>query len=126
MTVFTNKGLEYDAKLFCGVSVAPFQYVALGSGTDAEAVGNTALTTELAANGLSRALGTGSYEADYIAVVEHTHTCTADGQTVWEVGLFDTAVTGGNMAIRKKFASVKNLDNGEKIKNTFKVTKARA
>jgi len=126
MTVFTNDGLEYDAKLFCGVSVAPFKYVALGSGTDAEANDNTALTTELAANGLSRALGTESYEADYIAVVECTHTSTADEQTVWEVGLFDTAVTGGKMAIRKKFASVKNLDNGEKIKNTFKVTKARA
>ena len=126
MTVFTNDGLEYDAKLFNGVSVAPFVYVALGSGTDAEANDNAALTTELTLNGLARALGTESYEADYIAVVECSHTCTADSEIVWEVGLFDTAVTGGNMAIRKKFASVKNLDTGEKIKNTFKVTKARA
>ncbi len=126
MTVFTNDGLEYDAKLFCGVSTSPFKYVALGSGTGAEDVTNTALTTEIAASGLSRAEGTPSYEATYISVVTCTHTATADGLQVWEVGLFDTAVTGGKMAIRKKFASAKNLDTGEKITNTFKVTKARA
>ena len=126
MVTFVNAGLEYDAKLFNGVSTAPFKYIALGTGTTAEANDQTALVTEVSGNGLSRAEGTASYEADYIAVVTKTFTCTADSQTFQETGLLDTAVTGGNMAMRHLFASVKNIDNGEKAIITFKVTKARA
>lgn len=126
MVTFVNAGLEYDAKLFNGVSTAPFKYIALGTGTTAEANDQTALVTEVSGNGLSRAEGTGTYEADYISVVTYEFTCTADSQTFQETGLFDTAVTGGNMAMRHKFASVKNIDNGEKAEIIFKVTKARA
>lgn len=126
MVTFTNAGLQYDAKLFNGVSTAPFKYVALGSGSTAESESQTALITEIATGGLSRAAGTETYEADYIAVVTHTFTATSDSMAFQEVGLFDTAVTGGNMAMRHLFASVKNVDTGEQVEIIFKVTKSRA
>jgi hypothetical protein len=123
MVTFTNAGLEYDAKLFNGVSTNPFKYVALGSGTTAEADDQTVLVTEITGTGLARAEGTTSYEASYISVI--THTFTATGSTTFqEAGLFDDA-SGGNMAMRHLFSSAKNIDNGEQATITFKATKAR-
>ena len=124
MVTFVNTGLEYDAKLFNGVSTSPFKYVAMGSGSTAESTSQTALVTEITDTGLTRAEGTASYEADYIAVVEETFTATGS-TTFQETGLFDDA-SAGHMAMRHLFSSAKNVDNGEQVKITFKVTKARA
>lgn len=124
MVTFVNSGLEYDAKLFNGESTAPFKYVAMGSGSTAEANDQEALVTEITDTGLARAEGTTSYEASYISVV--THEFTATGTTTFrECGLFD-ASESGHMAMRHLFSSDKNIDNGEQAEITFKVTKARA
>ena len=67
MATLVNKGLEMKAKLLNGVSTAPFTYIALGSGTTAEANDQTALVTEITTNGGARAAATCEYEADYKA-----------------------------------------------------------
>jgi len=120
----TNAGLEYEAKLLVGVSVKPFIYIALGSGTTAEANDQTALTTEISTNGGARAEGTASYEADYKGKVAKTFTASGD-LTVNECGLFDDA-SSGNMYARAKFAATKNLATGDTLQITFTITKGRA
>jgi len=120
----TNAGLEYEAKLLVGVSTKPFKYIALGSGTTAEANDQTALVTEITTNGGARAEGTASYEASYKGVVTKTFTASGD-LTVNEAGLFDDA-SSGHMYARAKFASAKNLASGDTLQVTFTVTKGRA
>ena len=125
MVTATDACLEYAAKLFNGVSTAPFKYVAFGSGQTAEATTQTALVTEITGSGLARSSGTASYEATGKAVITHTATANAS-ITVWERGLFDTATSGGNMATRHKYATAKNLDAGESIQTVEKITFARS
>jgi len=119
-----NSGLEYEAKLLVGVSTDPFIYIALGSGTTAEANDQTALIAEIDSNGGARAGGTPSYEADYKAKVTKTFTASGD-LTVNECGLFDAA-SNGHMYARAKFASTKNLATGDTLQITFTITKGRA
>ena len=120
----TNAGLEFEDKLLVGVSVKPFKYIALGSGTTAEANDQNDLTTEITDNGGARAEGTPSYEADYKAKVTKTFTASGD-LTVNECGLFDDA-SSGHMYARAKFAATKNLATGDTLQITFTITKGRA
>lgn len=124
MVTATDACLEFAAKLFNGVSTAPFKYVAFGSGQTAEATTQTALVTEITGSGLARSAGTASYEATGKAVITHTATANAS-ITVWERGLFDAA-SSGNMATRHKYATAKNLDAGESIQTVEKITFARS
>ncbi|MFA7121506.1 MAG: hypothetical protein WC277_08480, partial [Bacilli bacterium] len=104
MATLVDTGLEYIAKLINGVSVAPFKYIALGSGTTTEATTDTALATEIAANGLARAEATCGYESLGKATWTHEFTATADGMQINEVGIFDAAAAG-NMLMRHKYSS---------------------
>jgi len=122
----TNAGLEYEAKLLVGVSTKPFKYIALGSGTTAEANDQTALVSEITDNGGARAEGTASYEASYKGKVTKTFTASGD-LTVNECGLFDDdGDPAGNMYARAKFTATKNLASGDTLQITFTVTKGRA
>lgn len=123
MATLVNAGLEYLAKLMVGVSTNPFKYIALGSGTTDEAITQTALDTEITTFGGSRALGTGSYEADYKGVCAKTFSFTGN-LSINECGLFDAASTG-NMAIRHKFSTTRSVVNGDSIAITFKTTFTR-
>jgi hypothetical protein len=124
MATLVDTGLEYIAKLINGVSVAPFKYIALGSGTTTEATTDTALATEIAANGLARAEATCGYEAIGKATWTHEFTATADGMQINEVGIFDAA-TAGNMLMRHKYSSTKALDNTESLTISIVYTQER-
>lgn len=124
MATLVDTGLEYIAKLINGVSVAPFKYLALGSGTTAEAIDQTALATELTANGLGRAETTCGYEATGKATWTHEFTATADGMQINEVAIFDAASTG-NMLMRHKYSSTKALDNTESLTISIVYTQER-
>ena len=124
MATFVDAGIEFVAKLINGVSTDPFDTMALGSGVTAEANDQTALVTELGANGLERAVATCAYEAPGKATWSHEFTCTADAQTVNEVGIFDAAAAG-NMLMRHKYSSTKNLDNGDKLTVSVIFTETR-
>lgn len=125
MATLVDTGLEYIAKLINGVSVAPFKYIALGSGTTPEAIDQTALTTEIAASGLARAEATCGYESLGKATWTHEFTATADGMQINEVGIFDAAAAG-NMLMRHKYSSTKVLDNTESLAVAIVFTEGRA
>lgn len=124
MATLVDTGLEHIAKLINGVSVAPFKYIALGSGTTPEAIDQTALTTEIAASGLARAEATCGYEATGKATWSKEFTATADGMQINEVGIFDAA-TAGNMLMRHKYSSTKALDNTESLTVSIVYTQER-
>lgn len=124
MATLVDTGLEYIAKLINGVSVAPFKYIALGSGTTTEATTDTALATEIAASGLARAEATCGYESLGKATWTHEFTATADGMQINEVAIFDAA-TAGNMLMRHKYSSTKALDNTESLTVSIVYTQER-
>ena len=124
MATLTNAGLEGIAKLLNGVSTAPFKYIAVGSGITAEAIDQTALATEIAANGLARAEATCGYEATGKATWSKELTSTADGMQINEVGIFDAA-SAGNMLMRHKYSSAKALDNTESLAISIVYTQER-
>lgn len=124
MATLVDTGLEYIAKLINGVSVAPFKYIALGSGTTPEATTDTALVTELTANGLGRAAATCGYEAPGKATWSKEFVATADGMQINEVGIFDAA-SAGNMLMRHKYSSTKALDSTESLTISIVYTQER-
>ena len=124
MATLVDTGLEYIAKLINGGSVAPFKYIALGSGTTPEAIDQTALTAEITANGLARVEATCGYEAIGKATWTHEFTATADGMQINEVAIFDAA-TAGNMLMRHKYSSTKALDNTESLTISIVYTQER-
>jgi hypothetical protein len=126
MATLVDTGLEYIAKLINGVSVAPFKYVALGSGTTPEATTDTALVTELTANGLARAEATCGYEAPGKATWSKEFVATADGMQINEVAIFDAATAGNsNTLMRHKYSSTKALDNTESLTVSIVYTQER-
>jgi hypothetical protein len=124
MATLLDSGLEYIAKLINGVSTAPFKYIALGSGTTAEATNQTGLTTELAANGLARAEATCEYEALGKATWTKEFTSTADGMQINEVAIYNDA-TAGDALMRHKYSSTKALDNTESLTISIVYTQER-
>lgn len=127
MVTVTNSCLEQLAKLYNGVSVAPFKYRAVGTGSSFEAVTDTFLTTEVTDHGMGRQMCTCEYEETYIA--KNSTTFTNNGLTsvsVLEVGEFDTAVSGGNMAWRHKYETAKVIAPGEGLQIIMRMTMARA
>lgn len=97
--------------------IANFKYHDSGTGTVAEASGDTALGTPC---GESRDTGTqveGATANIYKSVATHTY---AGSFAITEHGLFDAA-TSGTLMDRTKFAAV-NVANGEKIEFTYELT----
>jgi len=126
MATLVNKGLELKAKLLNGVSTAPFTYIALGSGTTAEANDQTALVTEITTNGGARAAATCEYEADYKAKWTKTFSFTGS-LSVNEVGIFnDDGDPAGDMLMRHKFSATKAVEDGDSLQIIIKETESRA
>lgn len=125
MATIVNAGLTEVAKLIVGAdSPVKFDYIALGSGTTAEANDQTALTTEITTNGGARAAAAASYEADYKGKLVKTFSFTGT-LSVNEVGVFNDA-SAGDMLLRHKFSSTKAVENGDTLEVTVKVTVARS
>lgn len=111
-------GKNQAAGLFNGEQTSPFKYIALGTGTNAAAAGDTQLQAEIVTNGGARTLGTIS-RSDNVAKIEATFNFTGD-LAVTEIGLFDAA-SDGNMACRQVFA-VLNVKNGDQFIFRWEVT----
>lgn len=119
-TVFTNAGAAIVTNRIIQAGTAP-KNIGWGTGTNAAAVGDTALQTEAApTTGGGRTVGTESRTTvtntnDNYQVVG---TVTAGGTlAITEAGLFD-AVSAGNMLIRSVFAAV-NVVSSDSIAFTF-------
>lgn len=127
MATLTNAGLVALAKLANGTdSVDPFTYIGIGSGSTAEATSQTALVTESDYTDTvtgTREAATCAYEADY--KTKWTTTVEfAGSEVVREVGIF-SAVTSGTMLMRHVFAADKNMEDGDSLQLTIKMTAAR-
>ena len=119
-TVFTNAGAAIVTNRMIQAGTAP-KNIGWGIGTNAAAVGDTALQTESAPTTAGgRTVGTESRTTitntnDNYQV---TGTVTAGGTlAITEAGLFD-AVTAGNLLIRSVFGAV-NVVNLDSISFTF-------
>ncbi len=104
--LIVNSGLQFLAKLLNGISVAPFKFMAVGTDSTGEDVAQTTLIAEVTTpSSMDRIEGTCTYVADYKAKISAVFTNNGVGSiTLKEAGLFDTAVTGGQMLSRKVFA----------------------
>lgn len=124
MAITTNVGLEMMARLTCGVSApAAFTYMAIGSGSTAEAATQTALVTEITTNGGARAAATCSYVATGISQWLKTFNFTGN-VTLYEIGIFN-ASSAGSMLIRHVLTASKSYVNGESVEITITNTITR-
>lgn len=97
----------------------PFTYIAVGTGTTAPAVGDTALETEIIDGGLARAQDASPEVSENVLTVSVTFNVTAS-YAVTEAGLFNDA-SGGDMFARVTFAAL-NVQNGDTLTFTWEIT----
>lgn len=104
------------ALLMYSAAAVPFTYIAVGSGTTAEAASQTALVTELTDSGLARATATTATRAtttqtDDTTSLSETFTVTGS-KTAAEVGVFN-ASSSGTMWFRHVLGTAKSLVSGD-------------
>lgn len=119
--LITNAGAAGVASRINGSGgEAAFTYIAVGTGTNAAAVGDTTLETELASAGLSRAAATASRVTTDVtndsARLAYTFTVTGTA-AVTESGVLN-ASSGGVLLARQVFSAV-NVINGDSLSVTW-------
>ncbi len=101
---------------------AAFTYIALGTGTNAAAIGDTALQTEIASGGGQRVSATASRVTTSVtndtAQLTNTFSFTSSF-AVTESGILNAASVGTLLA-RQVFAAI-NVANGDSLQITWKV-----
>ena len=112
MSTLMNAGKAEIAKLLNGTDTpTAFTYMAIGSGSTAEAATQTTLVTEITTNGGARAAATCSYVANYTARWTHLFEFTGN-VTLREVGIFNAS---GDMLLRHLYPADKTYVNGESV-----------
>lgn len=124
--VVTTAGVNYIVDAFQNsTEVENFKYHGIGTGTNNEAAGDTALQTELTTEYSSdNVRPTGSQTEGASANIYRTvGTITVDGTVaITEHGIFTQAATGGGTLLdRSKFSAV-NLVSGDSIQATYDIT----
>jgi hypothetical protein len=126
LRVITTAGVTEVATRFAGTSaasIANFKFHGIGTGTTAEASGDTALVTELTTEynpDNTRATGNQSASTNtYTTVGTNTVDATA---AVTEHGIFGQAGTGGGTLLDRSKFSVINLSSGDSLQSTYVLT----
>lgn len=127
--VITNAGVGFLVDAWQNLVEAEImKYHGIGTGSTAEAAGDTALVTELttALNPDStRATGTTAEGASAnIFQSVGTNTLDANGQVLREHGLFSQAATGGGVLFDRSVFAAITLDSGDSIQTTYECTLA--
>jgi len=120
----TTRGKQVVADQLNGVSSTAVTAIAIGTGTNAAAAGDTALQTESTTNGGSRGAATTSHVTTTTTndTAQWVKTFTFTGSiAVTEEGLFDNNASGGNMLARQVFSAV-NVVNTDTLQITHKVS----
>lgn len=123
-----NLGMTEVAGLFCSDtsgSYTAFDYIAVGTGTTAATATQTALITETAASGLTRAAATGTLVTTTVAndTANFVKSFDVTGSVaVTESGVFNAA-SNGTMLCRQTFSAI-NVANGDTLQITWKVSVA--
>ena len=114
MSTLMNAGKAEIAKLLNGTDTpTAFTYMAIGSGSTAEAATQTTLVTEITTNGGQRAAATCSYVANYTARWTKLFKFTGN-VTLREVGIFNGS-SSGDMLLRHVYPADKTYVNGESV-----------
>lgn len=125
MATITDDGLEYQARYVNQSTSGSWTVLAIGSGSTAEATTDTALATEITANGGARAAATCTYEATAKSVWYHLWTFTGN-VTVREAAVTNSVtVAGSKILMRHVWAADKSFVNGETFALTAKLTQSR-
>lgn len=120
--LITSAGKAAAAGLLNGVVTDFFDYLAIGTGTTAAAVGDTALQTEISTNGGARAAATLSRVTTTVTndTAQFVYTWTFSGSfAVTECGVF-SASSGGTLLARQVFSAL-NVVSGDTLAITYKV-----
>lgn len=126
MRVVTDVGVAFIVDAFQNlVELETMQFHGIGTGSTAEAAGDTALVTELTTEynpDNTRATGT-TAEGASANIYQTVGTNTVDAAvTIQEHGIFDQAATGGGVLLdRTVFAGV-GLSNGDSLESTYELT----
>ena len=125
--VVTTVGVGYLVDAFQNLTeLELFKYHAIGTGTNAEAVGNTALQTELTTEYTGNVRATGSQTENGANVYRTVGTNTLDSgtPTIAEHGIMDQAATGGGSLLdRSQFTGIAlNGANGDGLQSTYDFT----
>lgn len=98
-----------------------YKFIAIGSGSTAAAVGDTALGTEITSPSLKRIAATASRVTTNVtndsSRLVHTFSSTAT-QAVNEVGVFNSATVSGSTLLSRKTITTKNLVSGDTLQVT--------
>ena len=117
--IITNVGKADVADLIGGVNgIAAFDYIAIGTGTTAEAATDTALGTEVARGQATKSLITTNVTNDTLQLQFAFNFTSSNAIT--EAGVFN-ASTGGDMLCRTTFSAV-NVADGDSLQITYKIT----
>lgn len=120
--LITSAGKAAAAGLLNGVVTDFFDYLAIGTGTTAAAVGDTALQTEISTNGGARAAATLSRVTTTVTndTAQFVYTWTFSGSfAVTECGVL-SASSGGVLLARQVFSAL-NVVSGDTLAITYKV-----
>ena len=99
-------GLERVAKLIGGLASDVFTHIAIGTGTTAATVNDSALETEY-----TREAATIAYEASYKCKFEKTFTVpSGTSENITEAGLTDSGTVSGSILLDRLVFSPKVLD----------------
>lgn len=126
MRVVTTAGVNYIVDAFQNsVELENLKYHGIGTGTNAEASGDTALQTEsTTALNPDSTRATGSLTEGASANIFRTvGTNTVDASVACtEHGIFSQAATGGGTLLDRSVFSVVNLANGDSLQSTYDFT----
>jgi hypothetical protein len=123
--VITTTGAGFIVDAFQNIVEAEnMKFHAIGTGTNAEAVGDTALQTELTTQyNPDNTRATGSQTENGSTVYRTVGTNTVDATAaVTEHGILSQAATGGGVLLDRSQFSVINLASGDSIQSTYDLT----
>lgn len=125
LRVVTDAGVAYIVDSFENlVEPENMKFHGLGSGSTAEAVGNTALVTEFTTQynpDNTRATGTTTEAANNIYQTVATNNFDAS-VAVAEHGIFSQAATGGGTLLDRSVFSTINLSSGDGLQSDYRLT----
>jgi hypothetical protein len=122
--VVTTVGVQYIVDAFQNITeVESMKFHALGTGSGAEAVGNTALTTELTtqySTSNTRPTGSLGEKSGDATSFETAATITVSATVAaTEHGIFNAAATGTGVLLDRTLFSVINLASGDSLLATY-------
>jgi hypothetical protein len=123
LNVKTTAGIDFTFAQTYGTSAQAngLNYIALSNDTLTETTASTTLSNEIAANGLTRAIGTYAHSAGAATVtISKTFTCATGAQAAQKAALF-SAGSGGIMHHALAFTQ-RTLQIGDQLAVTFTIT----